>query len=50
MIRTLDASTIHNILDKVTSLDLRIFLHRAKMNSLACQGKWDSMLEDDFKL
>ena len=28
----------------------RIFLHRAKMNSLACQGKWDSMLEDDFKL
>jgi len=28
----------------------RVFLHRAKMNSLACQGKWDYALEDDFKL
>ena len=27
----------------------KIFLHRAKMNSLACHGKWDSSLEDDFK-
>ena len=24
-----------------------IFLHRAKMNSLACQGKWDTSLENE---
>ena len=23
-----------------------IFLHRAKMNSLACHGKWDASLEN----
>ena len=24
-----------------------IFLHRAKMNSLACRGKWDTSLENE---
>ena len=24
-----------------------IFLHRAKMNSLACHGKWDTSLENE---
>ena len=24
-----------------------IFLHRAKMNSLACHGKWDASLENE---
>ena len=27
----------------------KVFLHRAKMNSLACQGKWDVSLEENLK-
>ena len=25
----------------------KVFLHRAKMNSLACNGKWDTSLENE---
>ena len=28
----------------------KIFLHRAKMNSLACYGKWDKSLEENSQL
>jgi len=28
----------------------KIFLHRAKMNSLACHGKWDVSLEENSQL
>ena len=29
------------------SMVQKIFLHRAKMNSLACYGKWDTSLENE---